>query len=783
MASRSIDQQEFDRRILEEYPYFLSVAYARLLRAEGWQERVQAVVRLYELGVRVLVLVVVGQYLLRDRRRVEDERLNRMLEEEFFRRTTFGIWQQILFAAMDAYRDARDIFFIPELYDLFWDRGEERPRGRKETREHLEALLRARNIYMGAGRPEDEKGWRQLYEESLEHLRAVLEGFSFLVRYDLIRVTEAVKGEYRYERYTGLEIGRGEAELGGGEQVEEGNFYLRERESGAILKLYPLTLSWLLEKPLAEVKGTSAEAALYKSLRGNRATYLLPVMLADRQTEEEVDEIVKLLLLVQRAREEWAEAPALTWELLVEGLERITEEQVGEGEGKYDRELYLERKGVKEAFEEFLWGEKRGFVLTGKSGVGKSNFLLALRDEYREGGADVCMMVYNGANLRVEEGLLERLGQDLGRVLGVRRLERVLQRIGEIEGIEGRRVVLAVDAVNEHREPAVVMRRVNEVVRETRKPWLKVVVTSRPEAWRAIRRELKGTLVEEHYYRRRGEYRLGVELERFTYREPWVKMEPFEGGELPQVYEKYRAVYGLKTRYEELTERMRQVMRDPLMLRLVAKIYAGERVPADVRVGEIYEDYVNMLVESGRLEKADVRFLERELVPLMVEKGRYGNAVTAEQVDREKTSDGRELFDLIHDIGVGSSGRRVNQGFRNLVDAEILALRGGELDYRIEFAYERFYEYFVGKRLKELVGKNGKRVEEYIRLVGETEVRPYLWGAVRTAILREEGKGRLLRELAEEEDDRVKEMVVDCLVEMGKETVKGRGERRWGCER
>ena len=604
------------------------------------------------------------------------------------------------------------------------------------------------------------------------------------MQYDLIRVTEAVEGRYWYERYTGLEIGQGEARLREGERVEEGNFYLRERDSGAVLKLYPLTLSWLSEESLTEAEGASVEAALYKWLSGDRVIYLLPAMLVDRQTEEVVDEIVKLQVLVQRAREEWAEAPALTWELLVEGLEGVTEDQVGEGEGKYDRELYLVREDVKQAFEEFLWGEKRGFVLTGKSGVGKSNFLLALRDEHRERGTDVCMVVYNGSNLHVEEALLERVGQDLGRVLRVRRLDRVLARIEEIEGIEKRRVVLAVDAVNEHAEPTAVMERVNEVVKTARMPWLKVVVTSRPEAWRTIRRRLGEKLVDGHYYRRRGEYRLGIELEGFTYQESWIKMDPFERGELPQVYEKYQAVYGLKTAYGELTERMRQVMRDPLMLRLVARIYKEEQVPADVRVGEIYENYVDMLVESGRLEVGDVRFLERELVPLMVKRGRYGNAVMAEQVERAKTADGIELFELIHNAGIGRSGQRVNQAFQNLADAEILALRGGARDYHIEFAYERFYEFFVGKRLKELVGEDeGRRVEEYIRLVGETETRPYLWGAVRTAILQEEGKERLLWELVEEEDDRVKEMVVDCLVEMGKETMRGRGERRAGYEK
>ena len=776
----------FDQRVLEQYPYFLSVAYARLLHAESWQERAERLVHLYELGIRLLVLAIIGQYLLRDRERIEDERLNRALDEAFFRQTTFGQWHEILLKAMDAYRYARDAFFIPDIYDFFWTpgSGDEKPQPRHETRVCLEELLWVRNDVLGAKRPDNEEAWQQLYQSAAEHLRMLLQEFSFLERYDLMRITGVQEGQYLYERYTGLEVGHGQAELRADERVDEGNFYIRERATGDMLKLYPLTLSWLLETPLGDVEGAKTEAALYKRLAGELVVYMLPATGEDRPTEKVLDEIVKLQVLVRQAREEWAEAPSLTWELLLEGLAGVTKEQVGEGVEKYDSRLYLERGDVREAFEEFLWGDQQGFVLTGKSGVGKSNFLLALRDVYGDKAGPVGIVMYNGANLHEAENLLERLGIDLGKALGVKTLDRVLERISEIAGIERQRVVLAVDAVNEHAKPVAVMGAINEVVKEaTRNPWLKVVITSRPEAWRTIRRELKDRLVQSHYYRRQGEYRLGMELERFTYQESWVTMETFGGGELPQVYAKYQAVYGLRTEYANLTGRMRQVLRDPLMLRLVSQIYQGDQVPADVRVGEIYEDYVSMLVATGRLRMGDVRFLEQEIVPLMVWEGHYGNAVTSEQAALAKTTDGRDLFDLIYEESLGSGGQRVNQGFRNLVDTEILALRGGGQDYRIEFAYERFYEYFVGKRLKALVGEHPeKRVEQYEVLSAETASQPYLWGAVRTAILREEDKTELLRALAEKEDDRLKEMVMDCLVELGKETVKGKGERTIGYE-
>jgi len=50
------------------------------------------------------------------------------------------------------------------------------------------------------------------------------------------------------------------------------------------------------------------------------------------------------------------------------------------------------KKLVKTAFDDFLLSEKRGFILVGKSGVGKSNFILALTDDFGESRYDLILM-------------------------------------------------------------------------------------------------------------------------------------------------------------------------------------------------------------------------------------------------------------------------------------------------------------------------------------------------------------------------------------------------------
>lgn len=55
----------------------------------------------------------------------------------------------------------------------------------------------------------------------------------------------------------------------------------------------------------------------------------------------------------------------------------------------------------------------------------------------------------------------------------------------------------------------------------------------------------------------------------------------FNESELPDVYRIFQVEYKLKTAPEELSERVRELIRDPLMLRRLAEAYRGRAIPAD----------------------------------------------------------------------------------------------------------------------------------------------------------------------------------------------------------
>ncbi|NJN95074.1 MAG: hypothetical protein HC875_13710 [Anaerolineales bacterium] len=159
-------------------------------------------------------------------------------------------------------------------------------------------------------------------------------------------------------------------------------------------------------------------------------------------------------------------------------------------------------------------------------------------------------------------------------------------------------------------------------------PWLKVIFSSRPETWQAIKRGIR--LTEALYYREAGAETLGVELEPFSYSE---QMEPFSRQELPLAYAKYRQAFELTTPYESLSSALREMLRDPLNLWLVAKTYTGQAVPPALKTTELIAEYVDTLRRTERLRQDDLRLLEKQLVPLMVSQGRYRNALTTADID------------------------------------------------------------------------------------------------------------------------------------------------------
>src|SRR5258708_4139050 len=761
-----MEEADFNEFIVANMPYLIAVNYQRLLEAQQPQEQVKLILHIYNLGLRALTINLVSQYLIRDKENMDDVYLSELLREKFDHLTT-GAWEEIFFTALRAYEGKQDLFFMPELHDFYWDTTTLPYRKRNEVKPPFDRLTQA-TLELEEKRllPQDEPGWKVLAEELRGHLQHILRSLSFLGKYDLIRVLDQNDEVYAFELHKGTHISTVQRPLPKHTKLTHGWFYL---QAGAedFLRLDPWVMFW--ERKPEENELVPASIGVYDRMFYERLRYLLATPGQTRDDNQRVKEFIALIYdTIAEARRRRQEADKLTWVQLCDLCEKITQRRMATVQLKYRKELYLQREHVRQQLETFLADpEKRGFVLVGKSGVGKSNFLLAFSEELEQSRGDVCILMYDGANLRISStstitGIISQDFSDRVHLSG-RQVQQVWQEIDKIDGIKERVVILCVDAINENPEPTELLRQLDELV-QSPWSWLKIVLSSRPETWRGIKRGVK--LAEKFYYREQGTETVGVELEPFSYSE---RMEPFTRQELPEVYANYQRKFQLQTPYKTLSNELRETLRDPLHLWLLARTYQGQAFPGEVKISALIEQYVNTLHVRTPLQRDDLQFLEHELVPLMVGRGHYSNVITAADLDAA----GGALYNLVFSDQVLSDGRRMNQSFLRLVDADILVQQNVRSEHQIalQFKYERFYEYFVGKRIAQLSASQPNRSSFFVEMIEATSSTPFLWGAVRNALAQEmkERGPDLLVHLCFTDQQRVKEMLVHVFVYLGQD--------------
>ena len=149
-------------------------------------------------------------------------------------------------------------------------------------------------------------------------------------------------------------------------------------------------------------------------------------------------------------------------------------------------------------------------------------------------------------------------------------------------------------------------------------PWLKVLISCRPETWQTIKKGIK--LAEAFYYKSEEKDTVEIELTPFSYSE---RIEPFSRQELPEVYAKYAQIFKLQTKYEELNHEIKEILKDPLNLLLVAQTVSTKYngiIHSNIKLTYLINQYLDALVNSERLQKQALDFLENQIVPPVCER-------------------------------------------------------------------------------------------------------------------------------------------------------------------
>lgn len=542
-----------------------------------------------------------------------------------------------------------------------------------------------------------------------------------------------------------------------------------------------LTLHTILLEAVNSLKsatGNNEQPSIYytilreRFINGLGTEYVAQLLnLSRRQYFREQNQAIAQLGAILReweyaAQRESAEAEPATpfsWSALKQAAAEMSRPFWASVQGKYDPQVYHQRRGVYGRFQTFLHSEKSILVLTGNSGAGKSCFLAALPAALAN-DEDVLFIMLNGVGLSVEHELTGTLAKTLAYFLdeAAASSANLFANIDDLIGQSGRKVVVVFDAINEHAEGSKLLYRIDQMASAQPYPWLKLVISSRSEAWLVLKRPL--TLSQSRYYQQdtaapKAWYQptnLGVRLSRFQQQD------------MATVYENYRQAYGLQNAYGDLQLSLRNALRDPLLLRLVAETYAQTPMPQHIHVIDIFPAFIRALVASQRLAEEDILFLEQELVPLMLSADAYSNKISDAQTRDVLTSSGEPLWKFIVAHQSTGWGQHSNDSFTRLVDAGILK----HVDETTAFRYERFYDYFGGKQLyAQLPVDRAARADAYEALARAANDQTFLAGPLIHALGMELVAENipLIMQLAELESHQIRDKLGAALTEYGLE--------------
>ena len=475
------------------------------------------------------------------------------------------------------------------------------------------------------------------------------------------------------------------------------------------------------------------------------------------------------------------------------------EEEEDQPDLKYDSELYVNRRSVEDAFKKFLASPKHGFVLVGASGMGKTCVLCHL---YESLSADGHLMLFlNSSNLSADLNIEEEI---LGRLASRAEFDATLQLIDEACAERGVKLVVLVDAINEFRtdaaSPLDLAKRVDDLIAANRHPNVKFVMTSRVKVWQTIMSNYDFRISEPAYFMERpGQV---------------YTLAAFSDDEIRKAYEKYRARYELATPYDQLSERVKTTIADPLMLRFISEVYAGGDVPRTVQTRAVFDEYFNRKVYDTRHDRGDVarKKLVLDIAEAMLELAK--DALTQDDLamrcsrfaheSEAATREGnpargeelRWLSDWWGALAASLADTKIDSTYVRLLDEGILTEQQHAGKHRIKFTYDRFFEYVLTNILLRQMEKaltpslrQRQQRQELVRFVREMVPGAMtfntLWGALEGVLLAfHDGQlnrftkqetvepvslqefNRFLAELTESEDVTVLALVASALEKM-----------------
>jgi hypothetical protein len=613
MSTTDTEVNPFDQLVLNEFPYPIALAYQRLLDTDDPAEQAEFCRQTFYFGIRAISFGLVIQYLKAPPNAVNDTQLNEDIQEHLKAPRTQQ-WISLLDSVLRAYRDHAELFFIPELYDLYWDRTGQEPVARPGPWDLLNDIARLSNTISAS--PSERANYADVI---LRKLREALGYFEFLARYELWNVrnydgkyftVEIFRGQEKSIRHVRVE----DVKLHNQSSIGAGKFYLRKKKDDIhyLIELHPLIVNVEAMRQLRET--LDYDTGIYdtfwdKGTPDPGDDEIVYRLLSSDQARPLGGDLVSLFrdlyeLRLAEKRRAYSSKLRLTPQNLRQACQNYTNEQIRTARSKYLGDAYVERHELNGVLSAFMRAEEPGLVITGNVGVGKTSLLVHYYRQQLIDQPQTLAFWIDGALLDTRVGLAETLIDAWDRLV---RFEALPQDAGEAQQylrdildkyLPGQRLVLLIDGVNENNQPMEAFGRINDFILSfSGIERVKIIITTRSQVWQFARdRFLRSRFKSYSYFHtlpdQLASSALKVENDSFV-------LTRYDRDELDSAFSKYAAYYKIvDPDLGALHPSLRNALHEPLLLRLTCEALQGKRIPNDMTADKIIERLIESLIDD-----------------------------------------------------------------------------------------------------------------------------------------------------------------------------------------
>jgi tetratricopeptide (TPR) repeat protein len=363
---------------------------------------------------------------------------------------------------------------------------------------------------------------------------------------------------------------------------------------------------------------------------------------------------------------------------------------------------------------------KNGMLIVGASGIGKTNTLCHIVGLWRQQpdgllARDVVLLIGGstlpGGSFRIQDVILDRLDVPDSFPMFLSAFEALRKK-------EEARLVVIVDGVDKHPQPAELLRQLDELIaRSESLPWVKVIVSIGEVVYTAIRKAGFVPTVRCYYsvvVRHGGVQRESAE----------VLLGPMTDTELADAYEKYRREPGFSptSPFDALSDEVKNAIRNPLFLRIVMEVFNGRRIPRRVLTAEVLLEYCNKKIFS---EASRLFFINR-LVDFLL--------------DKHLTAANFDLLTQVPELRQAVLDSSPRSPYLQLLDEQVLEEQLKRVSSIlppqrvVAFTYDRLLEYLLLNRIVEKMGTEAEviaglseRARTYLPLRGALRMLLFAW--------------------------------------------------------